>query len=107
VTAGHFVEGIEKNGEYGSGKHRWGHPETDWTSYDGGLALFSTGKFDWKSMTNMFTDIHSIHLVGRPTGSFSRKFKSQTVSPLMCMSRICILNPLGLKIVTGIVDMKN
>ena len=42
------VEGMQKNGEYGSGKHRWGHPETDWTSYDGGLAIFSTAMFDWE-----------------------------------------------------------
>ena len=41
-----IVEGIQINGEYGSGKHRWGHPEVDW-SFDGGLALFSTSKFDW------------------------------------------------------------
>jgi len=43
-----LVEGIQKNGEYGSGKHRWGHPETEWHSYDGGLALFSTSQFDWE-----------------------------------------------------------
>lgn len=42
-----LVEGIQKNGEYGSGKHRWGHPETSWKYYDGGLALFSTSQFDW------------------------------------------------------------
>lgn len=41
-----IVEGIQKNGEYGPGKHRWGHPEVDWSS-DGGIALFSTSKFDW------------------------------------------------------------
>ncbi len=42
-----LVKGIQKNGEYGSGKHRWGHPETSWKYYDGGLAIFSTSQFDW------------------------------------------------------------
>lgn len=41
-----LVEGIQMDGEYGQGKHRWGHPEVDWSS-DGGLALFSTREFDW------------------------------------------------------------
>jgi endonuclease/exonuclease/phosphatase family metal-dependent hydrolase len=43
-----LVEGIQKNGDYGAGKHRWGHPETSWKYYDGGLALFSTSEFDWE-----------------------------------------------------------
>lgn len=46
------IDAIQKNGEYGSGKHRWGHPETDWTSYDGGLALLSTSEFEWSPYSN-------------------------------------------------------
>ena len=44
-----LVEGIQKNGEYGSGKHRWGHPDTGILTslFEGGLALFSTSQFDW------------------------------------------------------------
>ena len=64
-----LVEGIQKNGEYGSGKHRWGHPETSWLYYDGGLALFSTSQFDW---TPYDKHVHkfSFNPISRTTSGF-------------------------------------
>ena len=43
-----LVKGLRKNGEYKSGKARWGHPETSFYEYDGGTSIFSTSEFEWE-----------------------------------------------------------
>ena len=43
-----LVKGLRKNGEYKSGKARWGHPETSFYEYDGGTSIFATSEFDWE-----------------------------------------------------------
>ena len=64
-----LVEGIQKNGEYGSGKHKWGHPETSALYYDGGLALFSTSRFDWEPYSK-HVHRYSFNPIVRTTSGF-------------------------------------